>query len=240
MTVKINPQLQQLFDQMPDAWGCKDNHSVFLYANENYCRLVGLNHPKEAIGRTDFDMPCQTSNCANLFRAQDQRVMQLNQKIRILDIHPFAGNEWKAYIFTKTPLTDPNLGVIGTIFHGVDVTSRPVIEIGALLAKMSLSDVSSPLVGQNSYMLSTHFSGINLTQRQSEVLFFLLRGKTAKHIAVVLSISFRTVEAYIEQLKHKFSAANKEELIELAITAGFLSFIPKSLFRAQLSEELKE
>ncbi len=236
----VDFKLRALFDQMPGAWGCKDEHSVFMYGNAEYAKIIGLPHHEDVIGRTDFDMPCDTIHCAELFREQDQKVIQTLSKMRILDIHPFAGGQWKAYIFTKTPMFDESQNVIGTIYHGVDITSTTSIEIGALLSRISIEGLKNNLIGQNSYMLNTKFADLKLTDRQSEVLFYLLRGKAVKTIALFLQLSPRTVEEYIEQLKFKFKVENKNELIDKAISSGFLNIIPERLFRNQLSLELQD
>lgn len=236
----VDPKLRMLFDQMPGAWGCKDENSVFMYANSEYGRIIGLKHHEEAVGLTDFDMPCETVNCAHLFKQQDSKVIQTAQKMRILDVHPFSGYEWKAYIFTKTPLLDENKKIIGTIFHGADITNSTSIELGSLLSRMSIEGVKNDLLGQNSYMLGSKFESLKLSDRQSEVLFFLLRGKTVKKIAVLLGISPRTVDEYLEQLKHKFSAQSRYELIDKTINLGYLNIIPERLFKRQLSIALKD
>ncbi len=235
----VDPTLRNLFDLMPGAWGCKDENSVFMYGNAEYGRIIGLQHHEDVIGRTDFDMPCDTVNCAHLFRAQDQKVMQSLEKMRILDIHPFAGGQWKAYIFTKAPMFDEAKNIIGTIYHGVDITNTTSIEIGTLLSQFSAQGLRNDLLGQNSYMLNTNFTNLKLTDRQSEVLFYLLRGKPVKKIAILLGLSHRTVEEHLEQLRYKFNATNKNELIDKAIASGFLNTIPERLFRTQLSIELR-
>lgn len=235
----ITDLMKSFFDQMPGACGCKDLNSVFMYANQEYINIIGLNHKEDIKGRTDFDMPCDTINAASLFQEQDKKVIQSLQKMRILDIHPFAGQIWKAYIFTKTPLMDGNQ-CIGTIFHGADITNTASLEIGSLLARTKVEGVSNNLIGQNSYMLNHSFNDIKLTDRQSEVLFYLLRGKTAKQISHYLHIPTRTVDDYIEQLRYQFNAQNKHELIDLALSYGFLNTIPESIFRTQLSVELKD
>lgn len=237
--LKIKSELKSLFDQMPGAWGCKDNNSVFMYANEEYAQLIGANHKEEIVGKTDFDMPCDTVNAADLFRKQDIKVIQRLHKLRVLDIHPFAGGAWKAYIFTKTPLMEKDK-CIGTIFHGADITSTTTLEIGALLARTKVEGISNDLIGQNSYMISSKFHEIKLTDRQSEVLFYTLRGKTVKQIGRYLKISPRTAEEYLEQLRFKFSADNKHSLIDSAIENGYLNLIPETLFRQQLSLELED
>ncbi len=40
--VQIDPKLQSLFDQMPGCWGCKDKNSVFMYANKEYAKIIGV------------------------------------------------------------------------------------------------------------------------------------------------------------------------------------------------------
>ena len=56
-----------------------------------------------------------------------------------------------------------------------------------------------------------------LTQRQLEVLKYLILGYTAKKIAISLDISYRTVENYIEILKLKLQCNSKGEMIEKVI-----------------------
>jgi len=91
---EIDANVKAVFDQMPGAWGCKDENSVFVYANEEYGRIIGLDDHRDVIGRTDFDMPCETNNFADMFQKQDKCVIQGLKKMRILDIHPFSGGEW--------------------------------------------------------------------------------------------------------------------------------------------------
>lgn len=237
---KVNSNLRSIFNQMPGAWGCKDENSVFMYANREYGTIIGLKNHEDVIGKTDFDMPCDTINFAEMFREQDKKVIQTLAPMKILDIHPFSGGQWKAYIFTKTPLLDDNKVCVGTIFHGIDVTNVTTLEIGSILSRMTTEKTSNDLIGQNSYMLNTKFNNIKLTERQSEVIFYILRGKTAKQISLFLNLSPRTVEEYLCQLKYKFNVGNKHELIDKAIAAGFLNTIPERLFRTQLSLELKD
>jgi DNA-binding CsgD family transcriptional regulator len=239
-THTIDAKLKCLFDQMPGAWGCKDENSVFMYANAEYGRIIGLPQPEDCIGRTDFEMPCDTVNCAGLFRVQDKKVMQTAQRMQILDIHPFAGYHWKIYVFTKTPLKNEDDKIIGTIFHGVDITDASTIEIVSLLASMSTDMAKSDLLGQNSYIVGNKFHDIKLSERQSQVLFFLLRGKLVKQTARILDLACRTVDDHLEQLRVKFHVQNKYELIDEAIKNGFLNIIPESLFNKQLSIELKK
>lgn len=230
---------KNLFDHMPGANGCKDLDSKFIYANKEYGSIIGLENHEDVIGRTDYDMPCDTINFANMFVKQDQQVIQSLNKMKILDIHPFSGGQWKVFIFTKTPYIKNNI-CIGTIFQGTDITNTSSIELGALLSRYAIEGIENNLIGQNSYMLNGNYNSIKLSERQSEVLFYLLRGKTAKQIGLYLNLSVRTIHEYMDQLRYQFNAQNKLELIDVAISLGFLNTIPERILRTQLSLELKD
>ncbi len=236
----LDAGLKAIFDQMPGCWGCKDLNSVFMYANKEYARIIGFSPEDhlDIVGRTDFDMPCSTVNCADSFRSQDKTVMNRATKLQILDIHPFANGEWRAYIFTKTPMYNRNNEIVGTIFHGQDLTYSNII---ALRDIISISDAPTSLTGVQGSILLTHkFCPIELTPREAQCLFFFLRGKSVKLIARYLHISPRTIENYMENLKYKFGASNKFDLFDKAIQAGFMNVIPEGLFSSQLSIVLQE
>ena len=63
---------------------------------------------------------------------------------------------------------------------------------------------------------------INLTPREEEILFYLIRGKTARGIAAILGLSMRTIETYLQHIKNKLGCQNKSELIELLLSKGFM------------------
>jgi len=52
------------------------------------------------------------------------------------------------------------------------------------------------------------------TMRENEVLKYLVRGKTAKEIAIILKISYRTVQHHIEHMRTKSNSNSKSELID--------------------------
>jgi DNA-binding CsgD family transcriptional regulator len=53
----------------------------------------------------------------------------------------------------------------------------------------------------------------NFSKRKSEVIYYLLRGCTAKEIAKKLNLSPRTIESHIEELKMEIGVNRKSELI---------------------------
>ena len=220
-------------DQMKSPWACKDLNSIFIYANDAYANITGYHSAEDVIGKTDYDAPSKTSSCANQFRSQDKLVIQQNFSMQILDVHPYVGDQWGVYIFNKNPLLGANGEIIGTILNGIDITNSLFIEIGQLLLA---SNIRNNKNRQNSYVLgSSPHSEIKLSNREQECLFFFLRGKTAKQIGVILGVSHRTVESYLEMLRIKFNCKNRCELLDAAIEVGMLEVIPKTIFNYQLS-----
>lgn len=68
---------------------------------------------------------------------------------------------------------------------------------------------------------------ISLTEKQRNCLFLTLKGKTAKEIARLTGVSFRTVQFHIEAIKIKFNCRDKKELIEKAAN---LTMIDSDIF----------
>ena len=57
---KLDSQLKNFFDARDEFWGCKDLDSRFIYANQSYSQVMGLNNPLDCIGLTDFDFASST------------------------------------------------------------------------------------------------------------------------------------------------------------------------------------
>lgn len=81
----------------------------------------------------------------------------------------------------------------------------------------------------NQIGLQESYPQLLLSQREEECLFYLARGKTAKHIARLLGISHRTVETHILHIKSKLKCHTKNQLIEKAFDSGLVYFMPNSL-----------
>jgi DNA-binding CsgD family transcriptional regulator len=70
--------------------------------------------------------------------------------------------------------------------------------------------------------LGENFNHQYLTEREQEILKYIVLGYTAKRAGCVLNISFRTVEAHIEKLRTKLNCASKAHIIEKIITEGLI------------------
>ncbi len=63
---------------------------------------------------------------------------------------------------------------------------------------------------------------VDLSARETECLNYLLRGKTAKEIAVITQLSVRTIEGYLKKIKIKLNCNSKSTLISKALRLGIM------------------
>ena len=66
----------------------------------------------------------------------------------------------------------------------------------------------------------------NLSDRESQILVHVAEGQSAKQIASTVGRAPRTVERYIENLRHKLGARNRSHLVAIAIACGELEISP--------------
>jgi len=63
---------------------------------------------------------------------------------------------------------------------------------------------------------------VRLSPREHECSYFLLKGKSAKEIAQVLGLSYRTVELHLMNIKRKLGCRKVSALVVKLIDLGYL------------------
>ncbi|MGI4813729.1 MAG: LuxR C-terminal-related transcriptional regulator [Janthinobacterium lividum] len=235
----FDAKLGEVFDGLAGWWTVKNVDSVFTYMNRGLADAVGFRHPQDCLGLTDADLPSRVCEFAETFQLQDQEVIATQKHMRTLEVHPLAGNRWRAYIVNKSFHLDPLSGGKQVICHAFELSTAGMVELGAALNRSHIGGKEAEPTTAGSYRVG-RCEEADLTRREAEVLFFVLRGRNAKAIARVLGLSPRTVEQYIDVLKQKFAAHSRTELVDAALAADCFNFIPESLFNQHLSLVLRE
>jgi len=233
MTVDlISATLSSLIDQMPGVCACKGAGSVFLHGNAEFKQSMGLGEDISLAGLRHTDLPAAFASYDTSYLAQDRLVIDKGATLRSINVY-HAGTAVKAYLVVKKPFFDCETGVRGVLLHGTDITNvdNTVLRLRSACGMPDLTS-SQPIPG-GSFIIKGQEKRVDLTPRETEVLFFLLRGGVARRIASLLSISVRTVEHHIDALKDKFLVSSKSELIEKAIAMGYFYITPAILFGAE-------
>lgn len=228
----LDTPTKDALDVVPGFCGIKDARSVYVYGNCAYRRLIGLGtHQIE--GLTDHDLPCEVAEYADIFQNQDRLAVNEQKELRIIDVHRYPDIGWRTLLLVKRPFPLTPDGEVGTIFHATDITALASGMLNDVLSTHGLAAGQAELA--NGWQVNTGSQEINLSRRESEVLYYLLRAGTAKSIAANLSLSPRTVEQYIESLKVKFGVPGKVALIQRAMAMGYFFSIRLQGFEQHLS-----
>lgn len=221
--------LIDLVNQMSGLFLVMDKNSRFILANKVAANWTGFKSSDSMLGKTYHDMLCKASEQHDIFKNQDTLTRNRDKHVKIVGYYQYA-DKWQLVFGEKYPLRDNEGNLVGTVSHFNDVTNCNLIDLSKFLKISQHGDSIKLGREQNGYLVEDHYPDITLPGRQSECLFFLLRGKTAKDIGKILGLSYRTVEGHIEQIKNKFQCSSKSELVEKAISYDYMNIIPEGLF----------
>ena len=228
-TTQIALSSAALLEQLPYAIGIKTQDSIFVAANHHVAKIAGFKDAKKMIGFTDKDVPCQASELYEEFVKQDKEALA-ETKIVNLDVCRYSDQNLHVFISTKNLLLDNNHQKF-VLFTMVEL---PILMVTKIFNDMNgVYRKSNEIIGsysvKNPIIQSKNATPLTLSPRLTECLFYLLRGQSMKEIASKMKISSRTVEEHIIRLKDYFNCYSKSQLIEKAISLGYVAIIPPSL-----------
>jgi PAS domain S-box-containing protein len=120
-TVEITRQkyiLDTFMETVPDSIYFKDRSGRITRANQAHANILGLKHPVEEVGKTDFDF--FPEHAARVRYEQEQVIMQTGQPV--VSIEETAGQgQW--LLTTKMPLRDEHGEIVGTFGISRDITA---------------------------------------------------------------------------------------------------------------------
>jgi DNA-binding CsgD family transcriptional regulator len=220
------PLDKSIIDHLPGCIGWKNLELHYVGANRRLLNVKGVQCLEDLFSKTDEELSPESIIDNQMFREQDLRV--LNGE-KILTAHEDS-NANAVYILEKNPIIQNDI-ITGLIYY-----CRPwkEMEIFHLLQKL---DKKFDLNIKN-YTLDHHQNLFKLTERECECIFLMLRGKMAKEIAAFLSLSKRTVESYIENIKNKMNCRNKTEIVVKALLSGYQNQIPSRLNHSTIIKSL--
>lgn len=217
----------QTLSYVPGIVIFRDRQGRSEIINEKGCRMLGIRDPSSLWSNPlpDHLLPCPLSELHREFFEEDQLALKTEREQQFLGQYCYNGNDWRTIFYSKAPrYTEGKLVGLTTIIH--DIGNTPLAPVSLRLLHMT-----NPGKKQFGYLLRDDYHELNLSKRQSEVLFFLIRGKTSKEIAEFLDVSQRTVETHVEYIKFKLSLETKADIIAFCVDNGYANMIPRSIFK---------
>lgn len=212
----------------------KDCEFTFVECSQSWCNLLKM-PKKNILGCSDYDPPWECF--ADLYRQHDLEVLTKNQPITTFEPLMVDKNAALVSKALRQPIVDDEMNVIGVL--GICEAIPIKNGLGELISVVARQDIKNKSLldyAPKAYKPSSYAPEFKLTRRESECLFLLIRGKSAKEIALFFEISHRTVEAHIENIKQKMNVATRSELMTKAIDTHMFEIIPRGEFLMGLCE----
>ena len=220
----------RLLSTLPGYIGLKDHNSRIFLVNNNVAALTGYASPQCFLDKEIFDedLNCQASELMDEFIEQDQRVFTSKKVVKELIYAQYANGQPYVFYNERYPIVNSQNEVIAIWCAATDITNINIIDFS--MAYTQLTDYYLNGKSKRQFIInlsddSDDTDENELSKRQYQCIYYLLRGYSAKQIANQLGISSRTVETHIHRLKVKYQCTSKSQLIETVLSHGFLNTI---------------
>jgi DNA-binding CsgD family transcriptional regulator len=224
----LNNISEAVLSQMPGGIFIKnvgETSSSYLYTNPMMTKVLGYNKLEEVIGIHDYDMRSPASEAAELFNINDKKILSDGART-FLNVYPYPYGKTIGLYVIKAPYTSENREEKTVICNAI-----PIFRNQNILHQLtSVQGFKSGGI----YEFSHNYDDLDLSKRQAECFYFTLKGKSTKEIARILSISARTVQGHIEEVKLKLSVRTRSELFDFAFEHGLTQIIPTTLFQNEI------
>lgn len=225
-----------VLEHSPHIMIVKDPRSTCYGVSKGLCDLLKMSN-EDFMGHKDTDLPW--AKFSDLVEKHDRDALS-GKQVTTLEPLPVNKNAILTVKIVKSAIVNDLGEAIGLLGQGNILTSRD--NLGALLSLVNSKDqkIQDSKYVPNFYQIDHYHKAFNLTQRETECLFLLIRGKSTKEIARFLELSHRTVEGYIEHIKDKMHISTRAQIITKAIEMGLLDIIPKGDMLGKLCKNINK
>lgn len=183
----------------------KDRQHKFISSNNNFSKFSGLS-PFELVGLSDDDMPWKDSS--EIYVQHEEDII--------------AGNHYNV-IEPLDGLIKTNLYTSKKIIY--DKSGIPAGTIATAIFCNKKIDFQN-INGISESLHVCGYRGYNLTKSESLILYYILKGYSRHKVAEKACITKHAYDFHFKNLKIKFVAKNKDDIIEICSTNGFHDIIP--------------
>ena len=194
---------EQFIQQLPGLTVILDRDSKILCSNNYTAKMLGFNSESSLLGCDAHDLRCPAVENADEYIQQDQYVITNRCHLMMLDVHVYADNQQKILLTKKVPLMI-NGEVHGTICHCTELMTTTMKSIADILIDSDSQYYSRKQSGERSYSIANISGNCDLTPRELDCIFYLIRGRSLRQTSKLLGISARTVETHVNNIKLKW------------------------------------
>ncbi|HGB1819610.1 TPA: helix-turn-helix transcriptional regulator [Salmonella enterica subsp. enterica serovar Bahrenfeld] len=216
-----------VIDILPGIWIFFNKRNSTLNFNNDACTFFDVKEESHAVKFDDKNMAffSHLTN-SNLLLKSVHKIKNIDPSSHpLVEFAAFSDNAANIFLVRLMSFMGPLKGD-GILLNLLNLSATTIPSLGIMLAN-GFSIIDN--FGTND---TIDTEGVRLSHREHLVLFFTVYGKTRMEIADHLHICVTTVDSYHYNLKNKFNALSKNDLIRKAIHAGFASNIPIGLIHS--------
>lgn len=215
--------------QLPYGLFIMDLHSRYAFMNPIAVNNLGVESPDIYFGKSHHDVDVPSVALAHVYTQHDRDVVKTFQTLYHVGRFYLSGKAaMTAYVLRSPFYIDNKMVGIMVTYH--DIGHINMLNYSLLNYHLEKDLCVDAVDHQFDYRIRQYIPNMDITARESEVLFYTLRGKTSTDIANICHISPRTVEKHLQNMRCKMNVSNKADLIDTAIAQGLANVIPPSLF----------
>lgn len=198
---------------VPFCVGFLDANCGAVRVNEHSACSLGFDATEKIVSKTIYDIASLETAARithnNKVTMQSHRVNMYDETVSLSN-----GNDYLRFNLQFPWYNDEN-HIVGLLGFGITVGEHSLAESIQSISELGLWDLT-----KNKSELSLpgmHIDNVYLSKRETECLRYVVLGKSAREIGIILQLSKRTVESYLNSIKNKLNLHSKSELIEKAI-----------------------
>lgn len=195
----------QVLESIPGSVFCKDKNGRYLDVNHIQVYSASATRFSDLIGKNDHGLAWQEQAPACI---QNDKEVIYTEKPKTFIEQVIAFGKNRSFLSYKFPLKNKSEKIMGILGMSFLLDEPEVIQHWLTDSKFLINSPENLI----------NLEGIKQpTQREIECLYHLIKGLTLKQIAKKLSISPRTVEHHLENIKIKLNCTSRAELITKAL-----------------------
>jgi DNA-binding CsgD family transcriptional regulator len=204
--------LIQFMEKSDQFWVIKDTESRFVYMTNIARHYCDLPMDFNVEGRLDSECPAFWSEHAPAIQKNDNAVRTTGKTKNILNTFTYGGREKRI---------QPFLGDVFPIYK-----DKRCIGTVAYLKKLEFYSMHHFIRGEYPSELVLSKPDDFFTDREFDVLFFILQSLKPKEIASQLNISHRTVSNKVHSMYQKAGVNNLSDFKQFCISKGYDRYAP--------------
>ena len=219
-----------VLEQMPGWMFIKNLEFKYTATTLRSAHLCGFKTQHDKYGRTDYELKCKASESAIFFQEQDRQVITEDREISFLQLNQYADEQVHVFLTKKIPLKNFCGSIIGVCGIVKEIENHAVTK--AILELVNLGEID-PILGLNkkNFLLDDGNFFSALSEKESEMMFYFIRGFSSKEISSSMRLSTRSIEATLEHLKYKFNCSSLKDLYNYCLTNQAHKTIPPMLLQ---------